>query len=82
MTSVERLLEYSELPSEPGYQVEAQLPTEWPQDGSISCKDLTLSYYEGGPNTLKNVNFDVKAKEKVNMFTVLRSSVNGVTIID
>ena len=65
MTSVERVLEYSELPPEPGYQVETQPPKGLAGETTISCKDLTLSYYEGGPEALRNVSFEIKAKEKV-----------------
>ena len=67
MTSVERVLEYSELPPEEGYQVESQPPAEWPQEGSISCENVSLVYYEGGPTTLNNVTFTIKAKEKASI---------------
>ena len=77
MTSVERVLEYGQLASEPGYQVEAESPThdQWPQEGAISCEDLSLVYYEGGPKTLKDVTFTVKSKEKVSFFIVMFASV-------
>ena len=65
MTSVERVFEYCKLEPEPGYKVEVQPPAKWPREGSISCASLSLAYYENGPQTLKNVTFSIKAKEKV-----------------
>ena len=65
MTSVERVIEYSNLASEPGYFVEGQSKIQWPEEPTISCENLSLVYYDGGPTTLRNVTFAVKAKEKV-----------------
>lgn len=73
MTSVERVLEYSQLTSEPGYQANTQPKKEWVREPTISCKDMKLTYYEGGPKTLKNVSFEIKAKEKVRKYLKIKT---------
>ena len=69
MTSVERVLEYSELPPEPGYQVQAQPPLEWPENGTVSFEDVSLVYYKGGSKAVRNINIKVEAKQKVSLRT-------------
>ena len=68
MTSVERAIEYTRLPSEAPLKSGKQLliGRQWPEKGEIVARDLTLSYSdEGDVLALKNVNFVIKPKEKV-----------------
>ena len=65
MTSVERVMMYTEIDSEPGYSTETHPPESWPIDGSLVIQDLSLIYYEGGPRVLKNISFCVSGKEKI-----------------
>ena len=60
MTSVERVMTYAKLDSEPGYKVERLPPKNWPSKGKIVFQDVTLIYYPGGPQVLKNINIDIK----------------------
>ena len=53
MTSVERVMTYTQLESEPGYGTEKRPPNEWPGSGQVSLKDVFLVYYPGGPEILK-----------------------------
>ena len=47
MTSVERVMTYTKLDSEPGYQVDT-LPSEhWPCEGNITFRDVSMMYYQG-----------------------------------
>jgi len=65
MTAVERVITYTELPKEPTYDIDKKPPPDWPQDGGLRFEDLSLKYYEGGPQVLKNISINIKAREKV-----------------
>ena len=65
MTSVERVITYTKLESEPGYQTKALPPKHWPRDGHITLRDVSLTYYEGGPIVLNNINFDIEGKSRI-----------------
>ena len=65
MTSVERVRTYTELDPEPGYSINTIPRDNWPVDGSINFKNVTLRYYEGGSQILKNLSFDIQGKRKV-----------------
>ena len=65
MTSVERVVTYTELAPEMGYGIETDAPDDWPSKGQITVKDMSLVYYPGGPKILKNLNFTVEPGEKI-----------------
>ena len=65
MTSVERVLTYTEIDPEPGYSSETRPPEDWPTVGSMALHDLSLTYLEGAPSILNGVNVCIAAKEKV-----------------
>ena len=65
MTSVERVQQYVQLEPEPGYKLEKFAPASWPQFGHIVCREVALSYVEDGPKSIDDVNFEIKAGEKV-----------------
>ncbi|XP_031557653.1 multidrug resistance-associated protein 4-like [Actinia tenebrosa] len=65
MTSVERVLSYTNLPSEPGYDSDIHPPEDWPTNGSLSLRNVSLIYFEGGPRVLKDISLDVKPADKV-----------------
>lgn len=65
MTSVERVMTYTKLESEPGYKVERFSPDHWPSEGNITFQDVSLIYYPGGPQVLKRINLNIKAGSKV-----------------
>lgn len=65
MTAVERVITYTELPKEPTYDISKKPPPDWPQDGGLRFEDLSLTYYEGGPQVLKNISININAREKV-----------------
>ena len=65
MTSVERVITYSNIDSEPGYSTEDRPPESWPNEGSLSIEDLSLVYFKGGPRILRDVSVHVPSKEKV-----------------
>lgn len=65
MNAVERVIHYSELPSERCAAGSAQPPPSWPSSGHIKFKSVQMAYREGLPLVLKGVNFQIKPGEKV-----------------
>lgn len=65
MTSVERVITYTKLESEPGYKVKRRPPENWPSEGNITFHDVSLTYYPGGPQVLKKINLTIKGGEKI-----------------
>ena len=65
MTSVERAMTYTELESEPGYNVQRNPLELWPHEGNIAFKDVSLTYYPGGPQSLKNITLNINGGAKV-----------------
>ena len=65
MTSVERVMTYTKLESEPGYKVQRLPPEHWPHEGNITFKDVSLTYYPGGPQALKKINLNIKGGTKI-----------------
>ena len=67
MVSVERVLAYSNLPSEASLESrdEDKPPDEWPQKGRISAENAYLKYSDDSPVILKDVSFKIYPKEKV-----------------
>lgn len=65
MTSVERIMAYTKLDSEPGYKIKALPPENWPSAGHVSFRDISLRYYPGGPKVLKNLSFEIQEKQKL-----------------
>ncbi|KAL9954314.1 hypothetical protein ACROYT_G041835 [Oculina patagonica] len=65
MTSVERVITYSHIEQEPGYENLSQPPETWPENGQVTIKNLGLVYYQGGSEILKDVSFTIDAHEKI-----------------
>lgn len=53
MTSVERVMTHTNIDSEPGYSSDDGPPESWPNEGGLTTKDLSLTYFQGGPRDLK-----------------------------
>ena len=65
MTSVERVMTYTNIVSEPGYKVHRLPPEHWPHEGNITFQDVSLTYYPGGPQVLKKINLNIKGGTKI-----------------
>ena len=67
MISVERVLDYSKLPSEAPLEVEEKRkpPNDWPHQGVITADKACLRYSEDAPLVLKDLTFTIRPKEKV-----------------
>lgn len=68
MTSVERVIEYAELPPEPALETDTKLvalPKTWPSAGALQFKDLYLRYVEQNEPVLRGLNFAINSEEKI-----------------
>lgn len=68
MTSVERVVEYSQLEPEATLEsIDKQKSpdNQWPPNGSITFEKLSLRYSRNGANVLKNLNLQIKPSEKI-----------------
>lgn len=64
--AVERLKEYSDVPSEAPPIIEGKRPPpHWPPHGRIRIVDLCLAYRPGLPLVLRNLTLDIKPGERV-----------------
>lgn len=65
MNAVERILHYSELPSEGEAVTKNDPPLSWPNQGEIVFEGVELSYRPELPFVLKGVSFKINPGEKV-----------------
>lgn len=63
MTSVERVLQYTDLPQE--ISPKENPPPSWPQKGHVQFQDMTLKYDPSLPAVLKNLNVEIQPGWKV-----------------
>jgi len=66
IVSVERVLEYARLPSEaPDVIQNHRPPNSWPPQGAVHFKNFSTRYREGLDLVLKDINLDIKPREKI-----------------
>ncbi|KAK4879949.1 hypothetical protein RN001_008095 [Aquatica leii] len=65
MTSVERILEYSDVESEPIRDNSVGIPEGWPALGKISFQNVSMKYTTDSKPVLKNLDFTVYPGEKI-----------------
>ncbi|EAT33898.1 AAEL013833-PA, partial [Aedes aegypti] len=66
MTSVERVLEYSRLDEEKDTTKPAmEISQNWPQEGSVEFRSVTLRYAPHAEPVLKGLSFEIKAKKRI-----------------
>ncbi|XP_026807199.1 probable multidrug resistance-associated protein lethal(2)03659 isoform X1 [Rhopalosiphum maidis] len=67
MTSVERVLEYTNAPQEAALESppEKKPSKEWPQKGQIMFKNFYLRYSLDSPHVLKDLNIKIESMEKI-----------------
>lgn len=65
LMSVERILEYKGIEQEKEPKKPVQVEKAWPTQGNIKFKKVSYRYYEEGDLVLKDLEFEVKAGEKV-----------------
>jgi ABC-type multidrug transport system fused ATPase/permease subunit len=66
MIAVERVLDYSDLPSEAALtsEEEHRPPNDWPSKGKITGDNVCLRYSNTGPLVLKNIKFCIAVDSK------------------
>ena len=71
LNSVERVVEYLDLPQEPPAIVESnRVPAYWPSSATqqlVSVEDLVIRYAPELPPVLHNVSFTLRPKERVGL---------------
>ncbi|EGC35823.1 hypothetical protein DICPUDRAFT_151784 [Dictyostelium purpureum] len=66
MNSLERIVEYMNVPSEaPAIIENNRPPANWPENGVIKFDKVSLCYRPGLPKVLNQISFEIKGKEKV-----------------
>ncbi|KAL6650385.1 hypothetical protein ACP70R_009310 [Stipagrostis hirtigluma subsp. patula] len=66
MVAVERVNQFSTLPSEAAWKIEDHSPSpNWPTHGDIDIKDLKVRYRANTPLILKGVNLSISGGEKI-----------------
>lgn len=65
MTSVERVVEYTELESEAPWETQKRPPPDWPSKGLVTFDQVSFSYSADGPKVLHNLKAMFRPKEKV-----------------
>ncbi|KAK3836760.1 MAG: hypothetical protein J3R72DRAFT_200095 [Linnemannia gamsii] len=65
MVSVERVIEYSEKPTEAPTVTGVHIPENWPQQGRVVFKNYSARYREGLDLVVKDISFSVAPAEKV-----------------
>lgn len=66
ITSVERVLEYANLPSEAPEVIPHQRPsTSWPAHGAVSFENYSARYRDGLDLALRDINLKINPREKI-----------------
>lgn len=65
MTSVERVVEYTELESEAPWETQKRPPPDWPSKGLVTFDQVSFSYSEDAPPVLHNLKVMFRPQEKV-----------------
>ena len=65
MIAVERVRDYSKLPTESTEHTDTRADPKWPEQGAIYAEALNLKYNPGAPLVLNDMSFSIKPKEKV-----------------
>lgn len=74
MTSVERVVEYTELESEAPWEMQKRPPPDWPNKGLVTFDRVSFSYSDDGPVVLQNLEAMFRPKEKVRRVDFVQSS--------
>lgn len=67
MTTVERIIEYSNLETEASAVTHSdrKVPPGWPMHGGIVAENVILKYSPDGAAVLRGLNFEIYPSEKV-----------------
>jgi ATP-binding cassette, subfamily C (CFTR/MRP), member 4 len=65
MTSLERIIEYTQVEFEDLESKKVDPPKDWPQNGSISLSSVSYAYDKNLPNVLNELSLNINAQEKI-----------------
>ncbi|KAK6937389.1 ABC transporter type 1, transmembrane domain [Dillenia turbinata] len=66
MVSVERVKQFTDIPSEAEWKVKDCLPApNWPAQGNVELRDLLVRYRPNTPLVLKGISLNIKGGEKI-----------------
>ncbi|KAL3531457.1 hypothetical protein ACH5RR_010779 [Cinchona calisaya] len=65
MVSVERIKQFTNIPSEAEWKKEDSLPLHWPNKGNVEVMDLQVRYRPNTPLVIKGITFNIKGGEKI-----------------
>ncbi|XP_003399081.1 ATP-binding cassette sub-family C member 4 isoform X1 [Bombus terrestris] len=65
ITSVERILQYINLPKEDPWTSDNPPPADWPKHGQLALKNVSMKYDQDETAVLKNLNLTIEAGWKV-----------------
>ncbi|XP_061365513.1 ABC transporter C family member 4-like [Gastrolobium bilobum] len=66
MISVERIKQFTNIPSEPAWKIKDRLPPlNWPGQGNVDIKDLQVRYRPNTPLVLKGITLSINGGEKI-----------------
>lgn len=78
--SVERIVEYLEVPQEAPLIADRRPPAYWPStDGQVHIEDLVVKYSENLPPALDHVSFTVRPREKIGVVSIHHSNLLAVS---
>lgn len=85
MNSVERVVHYARgdaVPQEAAHESDprSKPPAEWPAQGAIEFKDVTMAYRPGLPNVLHGISLKIKAGGKVGVVGRTGAGKSSVTL--
>lgn len=69
MTSVERVIEYTELESEAPWETQKRPPPDWPSNGLVTFDRVSFSYSDDSPPVLHSLKVMFLPQEKVGLFS-------------
>lgn len=66
MVSVERIKQFTEIPSEAAWTIKDRLPPpNWPSQGNVDLQDVQVRYRPNTPLVLKGVTLSIRGGEKI-----------------
>lgn len=65
MTSVERIIEYTQIPSEHVNKRIKKSPTDWPSKGQVIFKNVSLKYDPNLPSVLNDISLNITPSQKI-----------------
>ncbi|EJD45444.1 ATP-dependent bile acid permease [Auricularia subglabra TFB-10046 SS5] len=65
LNAVERMIHFGELPTEGATGGKDAPPSDWPAEGNVRFKGVTLAYRDGLPDVLREVSFEIHGGEKI-----------------